>query len=156
MEVGRYRGSLRMLSASSRVGLRASEGPAAWKELSWGVRRGEIYGSAARSVSAAVVSCESSLLGPLLSDGKKQQLGRCCFRLLCCLKKKKKNESERGENSTKSTGWHWRGGRRSCGPGRPTLCHSADESFLLLSNHAWNAACHLGYFCYLSLSVPQC
>lgn len=25
-------------------------------------------------------------------------------------------------------------------------CHSADESFLLLSNHAWNAALPLGLF----------
>lgn len=83
---------------------------------------------------------------------EKQQLGRCCFRLLLF----KKRASERGESSTEPTSWHWRGRPRSCGCGHPTLCHSVDERFLLLPNHAWNAACHLGYFCYLSLSVPQC
>lgn len=85
---------------------------------------------------------------------EKQQLGRCCFRLL--LFKKKEREREGEENSTKSRSWHWRGRPRSCGSGHPTLCPSADESFLLLSNHAWNAACHLGYFCYLPPLVPQC
>lgn len=80
-------------------------------------------------------------LGPLLSDGK-GAAGKVLFQALAGIKKK--------------SSLHWRGGNGSCDASHPTLCHGAEERLLLLSNHAWNAACHLGYFCYLSLSVQQC
>lgn len=47
--------------------------------------------------------------------------------------------------------WGWPpSGSRDCG--HPTLTFACKECQASLSNHVWNVACHLGYFCFLSLS----
>lgn len=137
-------------------GISKGEGPSAlgsWESPACPVSMmGQIYSG----MAVECVCCLSQLpelpAGPPLSDTT-AAAGKVPFQALALQRGGK--QQERG-NFTKSRSWHWRGSRRSCVSGHPTLCHRVDESFLLLSNHAWNASCHLGYFCYLSLLVPQC